>query len=169
MPAVRLRWEPKPAFGGMLKRLKNKRPLYLQLNNLMIAMVNETHQHAGMPKWKPSQRAIDEGSLTGRKSGHLWNSWRPVSGKARIENRTAYAVDFYHGHGARTVQVPASYRRIRRTAKLYGQTRRRKQTVAVSMVKAHTKRERPQPARPIKWTRRYIKKAERKVLEHVLK
>lgn len=163
MATVRLRWEPKPAFGKLLKRVKNKQALYHQLHLLMINMVNEAHGLGGIPKWKRSLRAIEEGSITGRKSGDLQRGWRPVSGKARIENRVSYAVDFYYGHGARTVQVPASYRRLRR-----GKGSRRR-TAGMTMVKAHTKRERPQVARPIRWTKRYIKKAERKILEHVLK
>jgi len=163
MATVRLRWEPKPAFGKLLRRVKNKQPLYRELCTLMIAMVNETHRHAGIPKWPVSKRARKEGGRTGYKTGRLQRGWRPVAGKARIENRVAYATDFYYGHGYRTVQVPASYRRVRR-----GSASRRR-TAGMTMVKAHTKRERPQVARPIRWTKRYIGKAERKILEHVLK
>lgn len=162
MATARLRWEPKPAFGKLLRRVKNRQKLNRQLCTLMIAMVNETHRHAGIPKWPVSGRARKEGGRTGYKTGRLQRGWRPETGKARIVNRVAYAVDFYYGHGHRTVQVPASYRRLRRGA---GSRRR---TAGTTMVKAHKKRERPQVARPIRWTRRYIKRAEKTVLKHVL-
>ena len=166
---VKLTWEPKAGLKKMLERVNNRRPLNRKLCTIMLALVNTTHRHAGEPRWKVSKRAEKEGGRTGYKHGHLQGAWRPVAGKARIENNKSYACDFYYGHGPRTVQVPASYRRIKRSVKLSGQKRKRKQHVATSMVKAHTKRERAQPARPIRWTRRYIGYAEEAVLKHILK
>ena len=157
--AVTLTWEPRDGLNKLAKNLRARQILNRQLNQLMITMVNETHRHAGMPKWPVSKRAEREGSRTGYKTGRLQRGWRPVAGKAKIENRVAYAADFYYGHGPRTVTVPAHYRRLRRKGK----------TVGTTMMRPYQKRERAQPARPIRWTKRYIKKAEEKILQHVIK
>lgn len=82
---------------------------------------------------------------------------------AQAENRTAYADDFYSGHPRRRVHVPASYRRIRRTAKLSGQKRAKKQTVAVTMVKGHFTTEPAQVARPITFPPKYVKLFEKTI------
>lgn len=162
MAGVSLTWTPKEGLQRMTRNLRARQVLNKRLCEVMIALVNETHGRAGIPPWKKSQRAIDDGGRTGYKSGDLQRAWQPVPGKSRIENRKSYAVDFYYGHGPRTVQAPASYRRLRR-----GGSRRR--TVGTTMVKAHTRRECAQVGRPIRWTKPYIHKAEIKILQHVIK
>ena len=154
MPGVRLRWEPKEGLNTMLTKVKNRRPLNRKLCAIMIAMANTAHGKGGDPRWPVSNRARQEGGRTGYMTGRLQRGWRPVAGKPRIENRTAYAVDFYHGHPARTVNVPAHARKTKK---------------GFVGVKAHTRRERAQPGRPIRWTKRYIGYAETEILKHVLK
>jgi phage gpG-like protein len=151
---VRLTWVPKDGLKRLTKRLANRGPLVRNVQNLMLDMVNETHRHAGMPRWPESMRARREGGRTGYMTGRLQRGWHPDGSKPRIINRVTYAADFYYGHGHKMVTVPAHYRRTKS---------------GMTTVRAHTKRKRPQPARPINWTRRYIRKAEEAILKHVLK
>ena len=169
MKHVSIRWEPAPPFGWM----NNTKPFKVKLATYLQRMVDEQHRKSGEPPWKPSQRFIaaawkyhragkDEGAKVGRtghKTGRLWRGWkyRATEFGAEGVNRTPYAEDFYYGHPRRRVFVPASYRRIRRTAKLHGQKRARKQTVAISMVKGHYTTEPAQVARPITFTPRYVR------------
>ena len=162
MKHVSIRWEPAPPFGWM----NNTKPLKVKLAVYLQRMVDEQHRKGGEPKWKVSLRVLQPQKfkrkgkpVTGHLTGNLWRGWkyRATEFGAEGVNRTPYAEDFYYGHPRRRVYVPASYRRIRRTAKLHGQKRAKKQTVAVSMVKGHYTTEPAQAARPITFPPRYVR------------
>jgi len=155
MKNVSIRWEPSPPFGWM----NNTKPLKVKLAAYLQRMVDEQHRKGGEPAWKMSLRVKMKGGRVGHKTGRLWRGWkyRITEFGAEGVNRTPYAEDFYYGHPRRRVYVPASYRRIRRTAKLSGQKRAKKQTVAISMVKGHYVTEPAQAARPITFPPRYVR------------
>lgn len=84
------------------------------------------------------------------------NGWRPRSTSriARLVNPTSYADDFYLGHPSRMKAVPAHQRKTKK---------------GFVTVRAHRRKERAQVARPINWTRRYTKKAEKATLKFLLR
>ena len=163
MPGVRLTWKPPDGLKKMTRRLTPtaKRSLYNKLQLLMLAMVGEHHRRGGTKRrWERPWRWANR---------RIMSWWIPSAGRPRLVNRRRWATDFYYGHGYRITRIPAHYRRIRRSAKLYGQKRKRKQTVAITTVRSHNRRIRPRPPHPIWWTRRYIRRAERLILKQVLK
>lgn len=159
MSGVTIKWSPSPPF----KWTKDPKPAYTKIAVLLKRMIDEQHRKGGNPAWKVSRRVEDKGGVTGHKTGRLWRGWRPrvMPWGAQCDNFTAYAEDFYDGHPERRVYVPASYRRIRRKAKLSGQKRAKKQTVAITMVEGHFVTERAQVARPITFPKKYVKLLEK--------
>jgi len=152
--SIRIRFIPDPPLKNQLLKLKNNPPLR-QLEAVMLQLTQETHTSEGLaPRWKKSRAATRRGGLTGRDTGTLMNGWRPRStnGVAKIVNPTAYALDFYEGHPSRTKNVPAHQRKTKK---------------GFVTVRAHTRRERAQIARPINWMPKYIKKVEQVYLNSV--
>jgi len=153
-PSIRIRFYPDPPLKNQLLMLRKNPPLR-QLEAVMMALKNDTHRSEGLkPRWKKSMSAQRRGGLTGRNTGTLMNGWRPrsASGIARLVNPTSYAVDFYWGRSAGMRDVPAHQRKTKK---------------GFVTVRAHRRRARAQIARPIEWTRRYIKKVERVYLNAI--
>lgn len=163
---VKVKFSPKPLFAKLLKRVKNRQPLNRKIATIEIALVNETHRRSGIPAWKRSLRVKKEGGRTGYKTGRMQRGWRPVPGKMAVSN-SVYNGEFYLGRMAGTKYAPASYRRIRRSVKLGGQRRKKKQTVGITRVKAHRRRVPAMKARPIRWTKSYLRKAGKTIALYV--
>ena len=174
MAQFTLKWDTQPALKRILDRVKPsaKKPLYRKLQFIMLSMVGEHHRHGGTKqRWaKPWTWA----------NHWLRDSWRLAPNKPQIYNNRRWATDFYYGHGYRKTYIKPYYRRIRRPTKFgasmkgrhpaeYVGKRAMTRTVAITRVKGHYRRIRPRPAHEIWWTRRYVKRAEKAILEHVLK